>query len=82
MAVASAMPLIQGGDPPPKWKAYSQAMKARDRRTASRSISSSRRRSPALSHDGSPRSQAPCMLLAFLKVDSGCSCRPCPGKYW
>ena len=80
MAVASAMPLIQGGVPPSKWKPYSQAMNLRERCTAKRSISSSSRRRPALSQPASPRSQAPCMLLAFLKVVSGCSWRPSPGK--
>ena len=82
MPVAWAIPLIHGGEPPPKSKAYSQAMKRRLRRTASELISSSSRRRPASLQAASPRSQAPCMWLAFLKVESGCSCSPRPGKYW
>jgi hypothetical protein len=82
MPVAWAMPLIQGGAPPPNSKAYSQAMNRRVRLTASSPISSSSRRRPASSQAGSPRSQAPCMWLAFLKVESGWSWSPRPGKYW
>jgi hypothetical protein len=75
------MPLIQGGVPPSNAKEYSQAMNLDERWTASASISSSSRFRPARSQVGSPRSQAPCMLFAFLNVDSGCSCSPSPGKY-
>ena len=77
--MACAIPLIQGGGPPPNSKPYSQAMNLRERLTANELISSSSRRRPALSQAGSRRSQAPWMLFAFLKVDSGCSCSPRPG---
>ncbi len=58
---------------------YSQAMKRFERRTASEVISSSSRLRPAFLHGPVCFVHAPCMLLAFLKVESGCSCRPRPG---
>jgi hypothetical protein len=82
MPVACAMPLIHGGVPPPKWKRYSHAMKLRPRFTASAVISSRMRRSAASSQLASRRSQKPCRWFAFLKVESGCSWSPSPGKYW
>ena len=57
-------------------------MKWRPRLTASAVISSRIVRSAASSHSGSPRSQKPCSAFAFLNVESGCSWRPSPGKYW
>ena len=81
-AVPCDSPLIHGGEPPPKWKAYSQAMNAFDRRTASAVISSSSSRRPASSQLALPLWQAPNMWLAFLKVESGWSWSPLPGKYW
>ena len=79
--VACAIPLIQGGGPPPKSNMYSQAMKLRERWTASAvHLVEQPRAAPAVSQLGSPRSQAPWMRFAFLKVDSGCSCRPAAGE--
>ena len=77
-----AIPLIQGGVPPPKWNRYSQAMKPRPRFTASPVISSRMRRSAASSQAASRRSQKPWRWFAFLKVDSGGSWSPSPAKYW